>query len=178
MQQNQEDLLQAMYEEYQGTLRKVIKNSGVPCDYIDDVLQETFYSYYSHYSLEWDTNRKRAMLLRIAKNKSADYFRKNKRHNNISIETGNFGDELEILSNYVMKDTLESILDDEACGELHDFIKGLKVEWRDIALLRFVEGRTVVEVCEITGITGTVCRMRLSRIRKYMKAWLEQHDET
>lgn len=178
MQQNQEYMLQAMYEEYQGTLRKIVRNCGVPYDYIDDVIQETFYSYYSHYSLEWDVNQKKAMLVRIARNKATDFFRKNKRHDSVSIETGDFGGEIEILSDYVMKDTLDSILDDEACRELYEFIKGLKEEWRDIALLRFVEGRTVVEVCEITGITGTVCRMRLSRIRKYMREWLDHRDES
>lgn len=172
--QQTEDKLQAMYEEYQWTLRKVVRNTGVPYDYIDDVIQETFFAYYSHYSLDWEPNAKKAMLVRIAKNKSTDYFRKSKHYLSVSMDSDDYRDEMDILTNLVLKDTLDCILEDEACRELYEFLKSLKKDWRNIALLHFVEGRDVVEVAKIEGIKESACRMRISRIRKYIRKWLEQ----
>lgn len=38
MQQDRDELLRAMYEEYQGTLRRATKNYGVPDGYVDDIV--------------------------------------------------------------------------------------------------------------------------------------------
>ena len=41
--------------------------------------------------------------------------------------------------------------------------------WRDIAILRLIEGRPTREVCEILHITEKACYSRVSRIRKYFE---------
>ena len=53
MQQKINELLLSMYEEYQATLRVLAKSYGIPDKDIDDIVQETFISYFGHYSLEW-----------------------------------------------------------------------------------------------------------------------------
>lgn len=46
MQQKINELLLSMYEEYQATLRVLAKSYGIPDKDIDDIVQETFISYF------------------------------------------------------------------------------------------------------------------------------------
>lgn len=175
MQPTKDELLQAMYEEYQRVLCKIALNSGVPYGDVDDIVQETFLAYYNHYPLDWEPNQKKAMLTRIVKNKSIDYFRKNGHIDYVSMDYEEYKTEREVLTKCVMKDTLDCILEDESCRELQEAIKHMKKDWSDLALLLFVEGREVSEVCQILDISEAACRMRMSRIRKYLKGWLKRH---
>lgn len=175
MQQSREDLLQVMYEEYQGPLRRVARKAGVPCDDVEDVIQETFISYFRHYALTWSAAHKKAMLMKILKNKCADYFRKARRHDFISMDTEEF-DETEILSEFVMKDSLQYVVRDETCKEVCGDIETMKPVWKDIAILGLVEERSIPEICEILELESSVCRMRLSRIRKYLRSCFHQRD--
>lgn len=120
MQQDRDELLRAMYEEYQGTLRRATKNYGVPDGYVDDIVQETFVAYFSHYSLEWTDAQKKAMLMTILKNKCTDYFRRNKHYDCVSMDTEVF-DETDVLSQYVTSDTLEKILVDETLRDDYEY---------------------------------------------------------
>lgn len=45
----------------------------------------------------------------------------------------------------------------------------MKPEWRDVAILHFVEERPISEVSQILGIKEASCRMRLTRLRRYLK---------
>ncbi len=62
MQQEQNGLLQELYEGYQGALRFVARKSGIPYEEIDDIIQDTFYSFIRAYGdrlSEWnDAQRK------------------------------------------------------------------------------------------------------------------------
>lgn len=168
MQRNKDELLRAMYEEYQGVLRRVARKAGVPSNDVEDVLQETFLAYYHHYSLTWKPSRKKAMLMKILKNKCADHFRRSKRQECVSIDAEDF-DESEILTEYVMKDSLEYVVLDEINKAIREDIFSMKKEWKDIAVMGLVEERPLTEICEILELEYSVCKMRLSRIRKYLR---------
>lgn len=168
MQQNEDDLLRAMYEEYQDVLWRVARRCQVPYDDIEDVLQETFVAYFRNYPLDWRPSQKKAMLMRILKNKCADYFRRNRNYDNVSIDSEEF-DELEILSDHIVRNSLDYILVDETCRELRDEIYSMKKDWRDVAVLGLIEGRPIPEICEILELNYDVCKMRLFRIRKYLR---------
>lgn len=178
MQQTDEELLRDMYEEYQIVLRKIATNCGVPYSYVDDVVQETFIAYYKNYPLDWEPGQKKAMLARIVKNKSTDFFRKNKNTiYQISMDSEEFNGEADILSKRMMRSALDSILEDENYRELREVIDGMKEEWKDLAMLLFVEGRQVSEVSALLGLSEPACRMRMSRIRKYIKNWLKEREK-
>ena len=53
MQQRDAELLRALYENYLIPLKKYAVKIGVDCDYIEDMVHETFLEYYSRYSLEF-----------------------------------------------------------------------------------------------------------------------------
>lgn len=168
MQQKEDDLLRAMYEEYSGVLWKVARKCRIPYDYTEDVLQETFIAYFRNYPLDWPPSQKKSMLMRILKNKCADYFRRTRGFDSVSMDSEEF-DELDILNEYVMKDSLEYLLADESCQELQSEIQMMKTEWRDIAVLGLIEGRPIPEICEILELEYDVCKMRLFRIRKHLR---------
>jgi len=50
----------------------------------------------------------------------------------------------------------------------------MKPALREVALLHMVEGRPVKEVCGILSISNPACRMRIMRIRKYLKELLKK----
>lgn len=169
MQQNNEELQRAMYEEYQGTLRRTASMRGIPADYVDDIVQDTFVAYFTHYSIKWTDAQKKAMLMKILRNKVADYFRKAKKHDYLSMDADEF-DETAVLTEYIMKDTLDFMVANEQLREVRETIFNMKKEWLDIAVLHIIEQRPIAEVCQILELDSSVCRMRLSRIRKYLRA--------
>ena len=55
-----------MYQEYEGTVRRLAYGYNIPVDYIDDIVQDTFVSYAQYdYSLEQTETGKRILLGRI-----------------------------------------------------------------------------------------------------------------
>lgn len=172
MQQEQSDLLQELYEGYQGALRFVANKSGIPYEEIDDIIQDTFCSYiraYGNKFSDWNDAQRKSVLMRILKNRCTDYFRYIGRYQSVSIDTGNFGEEFQIPDQCIAKDVLEHVADREDLRAIQDCIKEMRPVWRDVAILHFVEGRPIPEVCEILNINAPTCRMRISRIRKYLR---------
>ncbi len=177
MQQDANDLLQALYEEYRGTLRVVALKSGIPFDEIDDIIQDTFCAYIRVYRdklPKWNEAQRIGMLMKILKNRCSDYFRDKKRRLNVSLDSGNFGEELQLLDKYVMKDVLDCVTDQEEIRILQEYIKEMKPDWQEVAILHFVQEKTIPEVSKILNISNAACAMRISRIRKYLR---EQADK-
>lgn len=152
-----------------GMLQWRARKSGIPADDADDMVQETFAAYFNHYPVDWEDVQKKAMLLKILKNKCTDYFRKNSRYQCVSMDAKGF-DEAAVLSDYVTEDTLDYILTKELWKDMQEIMRNLKKDWRDIAVLHIIEQRSLPEVCQILELDSSVCRMRLSRIRKYLRA--------
>ena len=172
MQQDENMLLQSMYEDYQAVLCYVAKRSGMPSDEIEDVIQETYISYYQKYRLDWPEKQKKAMLIKIVKHKCIDHYRKNSHYESVSMDdTVNF-DETELITKYMMGDSLDAIVRNETYQEVRNCIMEMKKDWRDVAILYFVEERQIKEICDILSLSPTVCRSRISRARKYLKELL------
>lgn len=172
MQQEQNDLLQSLYEGYQGALRFVAYRSGIPYDEIDDMIQDVFVSFISKYGevcAGWNDVQQKSMLMRILRNRVADHYRSKHRHTNFSLETGNFGEEFHLADTTMSRDVLECITDREDIRKIQECVQKMKPDWYNIIALYFIEGRPVEEVSKIMGISTPTLRMRVSRIRKYLR---------
>lgn len=181
MQQEEKDLLQALYEENQGLLRLVAVKDEVPECEIDDIIQETFYSFmraYGTVSLEWNEAQRKGALMRIFKNRCIDYFRLSRKKCGVSIDSGDPNVEYEILRCQISKDICDTLIHREEIRRIHECILEMKPKMCDVAILCLVEGRPVEEVCEILDISGPTCRMRISRIRKYLRKELKKIDQS
>lgn len=171
MEQEDSRLFQALYEDYLVPLKKLAASMGIGYDDIEDVVHDTLLSYYDKYPLDWSDKQKKAMLARILHSKRVDRFRKNSRYADVGVD--NPDDEVIVISKLVEKDSLTSIVENETYREVRRIIEEMKKDWRDVIILYIVEERPIKEVCEILGISGTVCRSRIARARKYLKQKLK-----
>lgn len=162
-------LLQSIYAEYQGLLRRIAKTLNVPDLELDDVVQETFISYFENYSLSWSDTRKKGMLIKILKRKSIDCLRKNGHYEKVSLDEEDAVNEVAMLTRYVVTDPLDVILGEESLLKITKEISNMREEWKEMAVLYFLEQLTIPEICEILKIPGTVCRSRIYRTRVCLK---------
>lgn len=162
-------LLQSIYGEYQGLLRRIAKTLHVPDMELDDVVQETFIAYFENYSLSWSDTRKKGMLIKILKRKSIDCLRKNGHYEKVSLDEDDAVNEVAMLTRYVVTDPLDVILGEEALIKITREISNMRDEWKEMAVLYFLEQLTIPEICEILKIPGTVCRSRIYRTRVCLK---------
>lgn len=169
LQEDENLLLQSIYEEYQGLLRRLAKTFNVPDMELDDVVQETFIAYFKNYSLSWTATRKKAMLIKILKRKSIDCLRKNGRYEKVSLEEGSASNEVAMLTKFIVMDPLDVVMGEEALLRITEEISNMRREWKEIAVLYFLEQKTIPEICELLDIPGTVCRSRIYRTRLCLK---------
>lgn len=162
-------LLQAIYGEYQGLLRRIAKTLNVPDMELDDVVQETFIAYFENYSLSWSETRKKGMLIKILKRKSIDCLRKNGHYEKVSLDEEDAVNEVAMLTKYVVTDPLDVIIGEEALLRITKEISNMRSEWKEMAVLYFLEQLTISEICERLKIPGTVCRSRIYRTRVCLK---------
>lgn len=167
--QDENALLQAIYEEYQSPLRRLARSLNVPDMELEDVVQETFISYFEKYSLTWSPTQKKAMLVKILKRKAIDCLRKRSRYERISLDEETTTDKIALLSAYMVTDPLDIIVEGEIIKRIVGEIYDMRQEWKEIAILYFLEQRTIAEICQLLGIPGTVCRSRIYRTRMCLK---------
>lgn len=174
MRQDDNDLLKALYEEYHVPLKKLSVRIGIDYDDIEDMVHETILSYYERYPLDWNSKQKSVMLAKILRSKWIDRYRKNIRF------TGSLDDkaleEFFVLKCLLDKDALTYVMDNQLYDEVRKLVEEMKKDWRDVITLYILEERPLAEVCEILGISGTVCRSRISRARKYLREKLRETD--
>lgn len=171
----EDGLFDSIYMHYKPLLRVLAKRQGVPYDDTEDIAQETFYAYYSHYPLTWAEYRIRAMLCKILKNRCVDYLRRRSTHPSDCWDPEKLQAVGEIPGALVSKDTLTILLEQEKYQEVMDVLDHMKEEWAQVVFLYIIEGRPIQEVSKILGTTDAACRTRLGRARKYLKKKLKQN---
>lgn len=168
MQHNNEALFNSVYEGHGPTLRKLAVRYGLPHSEVEDMLQETFLSYFSHYPIDWEEQKMKAMLSRILKNKCIDYSRKFWRKH-VSLDTDSPEEEARFVKLLVTRDSLSIILEQEEIRSFWEAMSEMREDWQEVFLLYFVQDRSIGEVSRILGITENACRTRISRGRRYLK---------
>ena len=167
---------EAIYLEFQLVLRKMAFLNDIPFDYIDDVVQDTFASYARYdYSLDLPPGNLKMLLIKILKSRCMDFHRKMKRRSSGELDEGIYNTE-----NFPSRDRSGSLPDfvvsKERCQALLEEIEKMPENWRQVAALKLIEGRPTREVCEMLNITEKACYSRVSRIRKYLEALLQDEN--
>ena len=132
----------------------------------DDVTQETFISAFRSISRMRGDNV-RAWLLRIARNKAYDYFRRQKRRRESSVDedTAVFRERLasdnpspaDVAMNSELRDALEHCV-----GTLSD-------EHREVIVLVDVQGQSYDDASEVCGVNIGTVKSRLNRARRRVR---------
>lgn len=117
----------------------------------EDAVQETFIKYFTKAPEFTDGEHEKAWLITVATNKCRDMLRYRTRHETESEE---------LLNTYAVEKSDSGIL--EALMELSD-------KYRIIMVLFYVEQYKIDEIADITGVSVSAVKMRLSRGRKLLE---------
>lgn len=168
MDENNVITFNAVYIQHSIVLRKLAVNYGVQYRDVEDVIQDTFLAFYTHYSLEMEAKEMRALLSRILKNRCIDYLRRNSK---VGLDLGiDMMDEKSgMLNSLSVRDTLTIVLEREEYARFWNALKCMRSDWRDVFYMYFFQGYPMKDVGAILGISEEACRTRISRGRKYLK---------
>ena len=63
---------------------------------------------------------------------------------------------------------VEDLISNEKCRAILKEIDQMPKNWKEIVVLKMLEGRPTDEVCRILNISEKACYSRIARIRKYL----------
>ena len=173
MQVNGNAVFNSVYVEYGPVLRVLAVRYGLPYEEVEDMIQETFLSYFTHYPVDWDSGKMKGMLVRILKNKCIDFKRK-KQPELVDLDDEYGGPEYKYINLLISRDSLSIILEKEEYRKVWKAMKMMRADWLEVFVLYIIEDRPIREVSEILGISVEACRTRISRGRKYLKEELKE----
>lgn len=179
MPQDREELLREVIDKYAKMYMKFACDRGVPFADAEDVVMDAFWAFYNHdYEAAGETDEEnekalKGLLAKIVYSKCVDYYRKNCKFKTVSLDENT--DEPGVNGYFLIKDPEMAAIEEEEYLEIRKLIEGMKEIWRVPAVMYFVEERPVSEICVTLGVTGTVCRSRISRARKHLKKVLKDY---
>ncbi len=158
-----------IYLYYYPRLCQIARQWNIPCDEIEDVIQDSYLSYYEHYPPTWPEDRIGRMLTAIFRNRCIDYWRKAKTSGEVCMDPKAV--QFYHHRNYASreKDNLMILIQRERYEQVMDALREMKEEWLAVFVLYIIEDRPIREVSERLGISEALCRMRLMRGRKYLR---------
>ena len=135
----------------------------------DDVYQETVVAILEHFRKGKSVEHPKAWMVRIAKNKCADFHRRDKRDTNRDIDFGS-------IINHAAFGGGVSIADDQhqavIVQEIHTVISEMKPIYRDVGELD-IQGHTLREISEQLEIPEGTAQSRLRKFRQMIQEYLE-----
>jgi len=173
MQVNGNAVFNSVYVDYGPVLRVLAVRYGLPYEEVEDMIQETFLSYFTHYPMDWEPGKMKGMLVRILKNKCIDFKRK-KQPELVELDTENGSPEFKYINLLISRDSLSIILEKEEYRKVWRAMTTMRTDWLEVFVLYMIEDRPIKEVSEILGISVEACRTRISRGRKYLKEELKE----
>lgn len=173
MQQKNDAVFDSIYVDYHPALRVLAVRYGLPYSEVDDVIQETFLAYFTHYPVDWEPGKMKGMLTKILRNKVIDFSRKSGREF-VSLDADLNDQDSHLMKLLVSRDSLSIVEDREEKRMVWDAIKSMRADWQQVFLLYFIQDRSIGEVSSIMGISEEACRTRISRGRRYLKGILKK----
>lgn len=167
-----DELFHGIYTKYVQLMRIIARKREIPEADIEDLVQETFVAYYSHYPLDWSECQIKAALVKIMRNRCIDYFRKQEKWMLTYCDPASIQEKMLFDEKQIGRDSLSMFLERQELKEVLNALRYMKEDWAEVFLLYIIEGRSMEEVSEIMGLSADACRARLSRGRKYLRRYL------
>ena len=126
----------------------------VPRDEVDDIVQDVFISAYNNIHKLRDKNAVNSWLARIARNRSVEFYRRRKLHD-------------ELPENLSHRESAKA-----EAQEVLDTIREMPDAYKETLVLRLVEGMSGPEIAEKTGLSHSSVRVNLHRGMRILRGKL------
>jgi RNA polymerase sigma-70 factor (ECF subfamily) len=136
-----------------------------------DIAQEVFIRLFNSFHTYKHGYSFTTWLYRLTINLSIDHFRKNIRHQNISLD--DVSDDSCMKSNDHLPD--RNFEQTQLKGAIHRISEGLTIKQRKVFVLRELQGFSTPEVAQILKCRQSTVRAHLFKARKQIKEALEKH---
>ncbi len=171
-----EEQFRYYYGRYSARMLRIAGRNGIPHDEMEDLLQETFLSFYVRYYSDVPEACVWSLLGRIMRSRCIDYWRK--KENSISDATSpeELTDVLSVKPEMIGRDTLDIVLENLFFEDLSQAFRDMREEWKRVYVLYEILGRPMEEISEMLGISEGACRMRNSRGKRYLADYIREHE--
>lgn len=168
--EEEQDKFVALFEKYKGmmfsSINKIINDKHLS----EDILQEVFIKIAKNIDKVNDdihSVEAKGFIMTITKNMAIDYYRKNavRRDYEVVVE------ECEEILFYDIDEDL--VLNIEPENRIVTILKSMKESYRDIFILKYVDGLENSEIADLLDITEETIRQRISRGKKMIEEKIE-----
>ncbi len=149
-----------IYKEMKEKLIRYVKGIIRDRDISEDIVQDTFIKFYENME---KVKYPHAFLYKVARNRSIDYLRKRKNKEEVSLD-----DEKHSL--YLQKNPVKFYLFKK---KLEEEIENMPEIFKEIFILRDINGYSYEEISKILKIPLGTVRSRISRARLYLRERLK-----
>ena len=125
---------------------------------VDDVFSETFLTYFKKERVFQDEEHRKAWLIRVTINCAKDLLRSKP--------------SWEELNETIAGDDLPAVSSEEQL-DLHKAIRQLRLEYREVICLYYLEGLSVTEISAVLGRNENTIKTHLARGREKLRKYLE-----
>jgi RNA polymerase sigma-70 factor (ECF subfamily) len=125
---------------------------------VDDVFSETFLTYFKKERVFQDEEHRKAWLIRVTINCAKDLLRGKP--------------SWEELNETIAGDDLPAVSSEEQL-DLHKAIRQLRLEYREVICLYYLEGLSVTEISAVLGRNENTIKTHLARGREKLRKYLE-----
>ena len=125
---------------------------------VDDVFSETFLTYFKKERVFQDEEHRKAWLIRVTINCAKDLLRGKP--------------SWEELNETIAGDDLPAVSSEEQL-DLHKAIRQLRLEYREVICLYYLEGLSITEISAVLGRNENTIKTHLARGREKLRKYLE-----
>ena len=135
---------------------------------VDDVVQEVFIAAFQSLPKFRGQCRLRTWLFTITVNRCRHYRRRYLRHARWTKGKENAP------SLCLSEDAQIVAIDAERFSQVRKAVRALPARYREVAVLRYLQGLETTEICRLLAITGNALNVRLTRAREKLRADLSE----
>ncbi|MFH1029721.1 MAG: RNA polymerase sigma factor [bacterium] len=135
----------------------------------EDIASEVFFKAWQYIRDGKEVNSINGFLYSIARNKVIDYYRKNSKVKQISLDHS----DAEKIKDDKGEDVEKKIDTEIGFEKLNGFLEKLKAEYREALLLRYVDDLSIPEIAEILGKSNGNIRVLIHRALEALREMME-----
>jgi RNA polymerase sigma-70 factor (ECF subfamily) len=160
-----------LYKKYVTSLYRYIFFKVSSSADAEELTSSVFLKLWGHIKDGNKISNLRSFLYKIARNSVVDYYRTRNGQNTLSLE--------DIAETYFQSEaSLDDQIDTHAqFSEIKDFLGRLKSEYREVIILKYVEGLSSKEIALILNKSQASTRVHIHRAVKSLKQLIDKHKK-